>query len=71
MMVQQRLQSNINNDGNNGNGGDGNGNSNGNGNSDNATAAAQGDNFDDNNSGVLRMAIGRQQLDDDIGTTMM
>jgi hypothetical protein len=59
-MTKQRHQSNVNNDSNNGNGrGSGNdGDIDGVG--DNATTAADGEDVDDNNSGVSRMAIGQR-----------
>ncbi len=70
-MTKQRCRSNIDNDGNDGDGGDSGNDGNGDGNGDNSTAAANGDDIDDDDSGVSGTTIGRQQLDDDNGTTTM
>jgi hypothetical protein len=70
-MTKQHCQSNVNNDGDDGDGGDSNGNFNDDSNSDDADAAANSDDVDDNDSGVLRTAIGQRQLDNNDGTTMM
>ncbi len=70
-MTKQCHQSNVDGDGNNGDGGDSGNDGNGDGDGDDATTAADGDNVDDNNSGISRMAIGQRRLDDDDGTTMM
>ncbi len=57
-MTKQRRQSNVDNDGDNGNGRDSGDDGDGDGNGDNATAAADGDDVNDDDSGVLRTAIG-------------
>jgi hypothetical protein len=70
-MTKQRRRSNVDDDGNNSNGGDSGNDGNGDGNGDDATAAADGNNVNDDNSGISRTAIGRWLLDGNDGTTMM
>ena len=70
-MTKQRCRSIVNNDGNDSDGGDSDGNGDGDSNGVDADAAANGDDVDDDNSGILRTAIGQRQLDNNYGTTMM
>ncbi len=70
-MTKQRCQSGVDNDGNNGDGGDSGNDGNGDGDGDDSAATANGDDVDDNNSSVMRMAIGRRRLDDNDGTVTM
>ncbi len=70
-MTKQCRRSDVDDDGNDGDGGDSFDDGDGDGDGDDAAAAANGDDVDDDISGVLRTAIGRRQLDDDDGTTTM
>jgi hypothetical protein len=70
-ITKQHCQSDGNNDGKGGNGRDRNGDGDGKGSGDDVAATTNGNNVDDNNIGVLRMALGQRQLDDNNATTMM
>jgi hypothetical protein len=70
-MMKKHRQSNVDGGGNDGDGRDSSDDGNGDGNGDNAVTTADGDNVYDDNSGILRMAIGRQRLDNDNGRTTM
>jgi hypothetical protein len=70
-MTKQRRRSGVNDDGDNRNGRDSSNDGDGDGDGDNSAATANGDDVDDNASGILRMVIGQQRLDYNNGTTTM
>ncbi len=59
-MLKQRRQSGVDDDGDGGDGGDSGNDGDGDGDGDDSAAAANGDDVDDNDSGVSRTAIGRR-----------